>query len=161
MNNIVEYSKSDDFFMGVALREAQIAAEEDEIPIGCVIVYKNQLIGRAHNQVELLKDATAHAEMIAITQAESYREDWRLDGATLFVTKEPCPMCAGAILASRIGKVVFGAPAPRDGAAGTVINILNNDRLDRSVDVIGGIRAEESSQLLRAFFQNLRDKEKL
>ena len=147
--------------MGEALKEAEKAAEEGEIPVGAVIVYSNRVIGRAHNQVELLKDATAHAEMIAITQAASRRDDWRLEDAALYVTKEPCPMCAGAILLCRLGKVVYGAPAPRDGAAGTVIDILNNENLDRSVEVIGGIREEECRILLQKFFQKLRDKEKI
>ncbi len=107
--------------MAQAIREAKKAAESDDIPIGCVIVHANRIIGRAHNQIELLKDATAHAEMIAITQAENYIGDWRLNDAVLFITKEPCPMCAGAILQSRIGTVFYGTPAPRDGAAGSAI----------------------------------------
>jgi tRNA(adenine34) deaminase len=144
--------------MAQAIKEARKAAESDDIPIGCVIVHANKIIGRAHNQIELLKDATAHAEMIAITQAESYIGDWRLNEAVLFVTKEPCPMCAGAILQSRIGMVIYGAAAPRDGAAGGAINLLNNAELGSSVECIGGVREEECRWLLQDFFQTIRKK---
>jgi len=149
-----------DALMALAIKEAERAAESEDIPIGCVIVYENRIIGRAHNQIELLKDATAHAEMIAITQAESAIGDWRLNDCTLVVTKEPCPMCAGAILLSRIGAVVYGVPAPRDGAAGSAVNILNNPALGSSVDCIGGILEEECRWLLQDFFQRVRKKTK-
>jgi tRNA(Arg) A34 adenosine deaminase TadA len=108
----------DEGYMGLALAEAAKAAEAGDVPIGCVVVRAGKVVGRAHNQVELLKDATAHAEMIALTQAAAAAGDWRLDGAVLYATKEPCPMCAGAILKSRVSRVVFGAEAPLDGAAG-------------------------------------------
>lgn len=150
--NITDY----DSLMGSAIREAEKAAESEDIPIGCVIVQENRIIARAHNQIELLKDATAHAEMIAITQAESALGDWRLNDCTLVVTKEPCPMCAGAIIQSRIGTVVYGVPAPRDGAAGSAINILINPDLGSSVECIGGIREEECRYLLQNFFRDLR-----
>jgi len=147
-----------DYYMNEAIREAGKAEESEDVPIGCVIVSGDRIIARAHNQVELLKDATAHAEMIALTQAESYQEDWRLNDAVLFVTKEPCPMCAGAILQSRIKKVVYGAPAPLDGAAGTVIDLLRNAELGSNVECIGGIKEEECRKLLRDFFKKVRSK---
>lgn len=146
-----------DIWMGQAIREANRAGESEDIPIGCVIAYENRIIARAHNQIELLKDATAHAEMIAITQAEEYIGDWRLNGATLVVTKEPCPMCAGAILQSRISTVVYGTPAPRDGAAGSAIDLLNNPDLGSVVNCIGGVRQEECLALIQDFFQHLRN----
>ena len=146
--------------MAQAIREAKKAAESDDIPIGCVIVHANRIIGRAHNQIELLKDATAHAEMIAITQAENYIGDWRLNDAVLFITKEPCPMCAGAILQSRIGTVFYGTPAPRDGAAGSAINLLNCTALGSSVECIGGVKEKECRDLLQEFFKRIRNKSK-
>src|SRR5213592_1844407 len=111
-------SSSDDAFMREALRQAQKAYEAAEVPIGAVVVRAGRIIARAYNQVELLKDATAHAEMLALTQAEAAVGDWRLADCTLYVTKEPCPMCAGAIVHTRLARVVFGAPDPKAGAAG-------------------------------------------
>ena len=146
-----------DAWMVQAIREAKKSEESGEIPVGCVIVFENRIIARAHNQVELLKDATAHAEMIAITQAEEYIGDWRLNGAILAVTKEPCPMCAGAILQARISTVVYGTPAHRDGAAGSAIDLLNNPALGSVVNCIGGVRQEECLALLQDFFKNLRN----
>src|SRR4051794_41283295 len=116
--------QSDHYFMGEALRQATRAYEAEETPIGAVVVREGRIIARAYNQVELLKDATAHAEMLAITQAETLVGDWRLSECTLYVTKEPCPMCAGAIVHVRLGRVVFGAPDPKAGAAGGVLNLL-------------------------------------
>ena len=149
-----------DTLMALAIKEAERSAESEDIPIGCVIIHQNRIIGRAHNQIELLKDATAHAEMIAITQAESALGDWRLNDCILVVTKEPCPMCAGAILLSRIGAVVYGVPAPRDGAAGSAVNILNNPALGSSVNCVGGVLEEECRWLLQDFFQRARKKPK-
>jgi len=146
--------------MAQAIKEAKKAAESDDIPIGCVIVHRNRIIGRAHNQIELLKDATAHAEMIAITQAESYIGDWRLNEALLFVTKEPCPMCAGAIIQSRIGTVVYGVAAPRDGSAGGAIDLLNNAALGSSVNCVGGVLEEECRFILQDFFRRIRAESK-
>src|SRR5688572_31209706 len=116
--------QSDHYFMGEALRQATRAYEAEETPIGAVIVRAGRIIARACNQVELLHDATAHAEMLAMTQAEEVVGDWRLTDCTLYVTKEPCPMCAGAIVHTRIARVVFGAPDPKAGAAGGVMNLL-------------------------------------
>ena len=149
-----------DYYMGEAIKEAARAEESGDIPIGCVIVEGERIIARAHNQVELLKDATAHAEMIALTQAQEYRGDWRLNDLTLFVTKEPCPMCAGALRQTRMGKVVFGAYAPLDGAAGSVIDILDNPALGARIESVGGVREEECRALLRDFFRRVRGKSK-
>ena len=117
---------SDDYFMGEALRQAMRAWEAGEVPIGAVIVHEGRIIARAFNQVELLNDATAHAEMLALTAAEGALGNWRLTGCTLFVTKEPCPMCAGAMVHCRLDRVVFGAPDPKGGAAGGAMNLLQH-----------------------------------
>src|SRR4030095_12708119 len=117
---------SDSFFMGEALRQARRAWENNEVPIGAVVVHAGRIIARAFNQVEILKDATAHAEMLAITQAESVLGDWRLHECDLFVTKEPCPMCAGAMVHVRLRRVVFGCLANKDGAAGSLLNLLQH-----------------------------------
>lgn len=143
---------SDHFFIGEALRQAVKAFEAGEVPVGAVIVREGRVIARAHNQVELLKDATAHAEMLAITQAEAATGDWRLTGCTLFVTKEPCPMCAGALVHARVDRVVFGAADPRAGCAGSALNLLQFPSFNHRCDVAGGIREEECRNLLRQFF---------
>src|SRR6266480_7808935 len=116
--------QSDHYFMGEALRQATRAYQAEETPIGAVIVRNGRIIARAYNQVELLKDATAHAEMLALTQAEEVAGDWRLTDCTLYVTKEPCPMCAGAIVHVRLARVVFGASDPKAGPAGTALNLF-------------------------------------
>jgi tRNA(adenine34) deaminase len=144
--------KSDDYFMSEALRQAMRAYEADETPIGAVVVHEERVIARAANQVEALRDATAHAEMLAITQAEAARGDWRLNDCTLYVTKEPCPMCAGAIVHARLGRVVFGCSDPKGGAAGGIMNLLQHPSLNHRCEVTGGIRADESRMLLRQFF---------
>ena len=151
--------QSDAFFMREALRMAVRAFEAEEVPIGAVVVKDGRIIGRAYNQVELLKDATAHAEMLAITQAEAAQGDWRFVGCDLFVTKEPCPMCAGALVHVRIRRVVFGCPDPRGGAAGGLLNLLQNPSLNHQADVIGGILAEECANLLQTFFREKRARE--
>lgn len=139
-------------FMREAIREAERAFEKGEVPVGAVIVHKGRIIGRAHNQVEQLKDATAHAEMIALTQASSALGDWRLDGAELYVTKEPCPMCAGAITLSRVGRVIFGARDEKAGAAGSKLNILQDGCLNHRVEIVGCVEEEGCSTLLKDFF---------
>src|SRR5213592_704616 len=121
---------SDDFFMREALRRAQKAYAADEVPVGAVVVREGKIISRAYNQVELLKDATAHAEMLALTAAEAALGDWRLTDCDLYVTKEPCPMCAGAIVHTRVRRVVFGCSDTRAGAAGTVMNLLQHKALN-------------------------------
>ena len=144
--------QSDQYFMGEALRQATRAGEADEVPVGAVVVREGRIIARAHNQVELLKDATAHAEMLALTQAEEIVGDWRLTGATLYVTKEPCPMCAGAIVHVRLARVVFGASDPKGGAAGSALNLLQFPTLNHRCDITGGVREAECRALLQNFF---------
>ena len=147
---------SDHHFMGEALRLAARAYEAEEVPIGAVIVRQARVIARAFNQVELLKDATAHAEMLAITQAEAAIGDWRLTDCTLYVTKEPCPMCAGALVHARLGRVVFGAPDPKAGCAGGALNLLQFPGFNHRCQITGGVREAECRQLLRAFFAEQR-----
>lgn len=143
---------SDEFFMGEALRLARKAFASDETPVGAVVVRNGEIIARAWNQVETLKDATAHAEMLAITQAESAVEDWRLTDCEIFVTKEPCPMCAGAIVHSRLRRVVFGCPDPKGGAAGGLLNILQMPQLNHRCEVTREVRADECARILKDFF---------
>ena len=143
---------SDRFFMGEALRMAQRAAAKDEVPVGAVIVRAGEVIARAWNQVETLKDATAHAEMLALTQAESVVDDWRLTDCDLYVTKEPCPMCAGAIVHCRIRRVIFGCPDPKGGAAGGFINLLQHPNLNHRSEVTPGVMENETRFILLDFF---------
>jgi tRNA(adenine34) deaminase len=150
--------ESDHYFMGEALRQALKAYEAEEVPIGAVIVREGRIIARAFNQVELLKDATAHAEMLAITQAEQAVGDWRLNDCTLYVTKEPCPMCAGAIIHVRFGRVVFGAADPKAGAAGSAMNLLQWPTLNHQCQITMGVREAECRDLLRTFFKAQREK---
>jgi tRNA(adenine34) deaminase len=143
---------SDEFFMGEALRLARRAFALDEVPVGAVVVRNGEIIARAWNQIETLKDATAHAEMLAITQAESAVEDWRLTDCDIFVTKEPCPMCAGAIVHARLRRVVYGCPDPKGGAAGGLLNILQMPQLNHRCEVTREVRAEECARILKDFF---------
>jgi tRNA(adenine34) deaminase len=145
-----------EYFMQLALREAQRSADADEVPVGAIIVKDGMVIGRAHNQTELLKDPTAHAEMIAITQAASAVGDWRLTDTVLYVTKEPCPMCAGAIVLARIPVVVFGVPDPKRGGAVSVFNILNHPQLNHRPEIIQGILEAPCLTLLQDFFKKKR-----
>ena len=151
---------SDDYFMGEALRQAAKAYEADEVPVGAVIVREGRMIARAFNQVELLKDATAHAEMLALTQAEQAVGDWRLTDCTLYVTKEPCPMCAGAMVHTRLARVVFGAGDPKGGAAGGALNLLQFPTLNHRCEITSGLRQEECRTLLKDFFSEQRDAKK-
>lgn len=143
-------------WMEAALREAERAYDMGEVPIGCVIVKDGRCIARGYNQVETLKDATAHAEIIAIGAASAALENWRLSGATLYVTLEPCPMCAGAILNSRISRIVYGSPDTRFGGCGTTIDVITNNAIGQKVQVTGGVRAEECLGILKAFFMEMR-----
>ena len=145
--------------MQSALRCAHKAAAADEVPVGAVVVRQGEVIGRAWNQVEMLKDATAHAEMLAITQAAAAVGDWRLNQCDLYVTKEPCPMCAGAVVLARLRRVVFGCPDPKGGAAGGWINILQSESLNHRCEVTGGVLGTESAEVLRQFFGKKRTKE--
>ena len=151
--------ESDAYFMGQALREARRAYAAEEVPIGAVVVREATIISRAWNQVETLKDATAHAEMLALTAAQNVMEDWRLEGCTLYVTKEPCPMCAGAIVHCRPERVVFGCPDLKGGAAGGWINLLEaNPPLNHRCDVTGGVLQDECVGILQGFFREARQK---
>jgi tRNA(adenine34) deaminase len=143
-------------FMRLALDEARMAMGEDEVPIGAVIVLEDRVIAAAHNQREQLRDPTAHAEMIAITQAAAARGSWRLDGCTLYATLEPCPMCAGAIVQARISTVVYGAADPKAGAVRTLYSLLDDPRLNHRCQIVPGILAEPCSQVLSQFFQQQR-----
>lgn len=142
--------------MSEALRQARRAWEADEVPVGAVIVHQGQIIARAFNQVETLKDATAHAEMLAITQAESVIGDWRLLECDLYVTKEPCPMCAGALVHVRMRRVIIGCPSEKDGAAGSLINLLQHPRLNHRCLITKGIREDECAGMLQSFFRERR-----
>ena len=149
----------DESYMREAFRQAVRAAENDEVPVGAVIVYQNQIIARAYNQVELLKDPTAHAEMIAITQATNFLQLKWLRDCTLYVTIEPCSMCAGALILSRIDRVVFGAHDEKTGACGSIINIVQHNKLNHQVDLTHGIIADECGALMSDFFRKKRKKD--
>jgi tRNA(adenine34) deaminase len=143
-------------FMQLALEEAERAFREEEVPVGAVIVHEGRIIAQAHNQREQLHDPTAHAEMVAITQAAESLGSWRLDGCTLYVTLEPCPMCAGAILQARIPTVVYGATDPKAGAAESLFQLLNDSRLNHRAETIGGVLAVPCGEILSRFFQEQR-----
>jgi len=157
MNNepIIDLA-SDEYFMGEALRQAMKAWDSEEVPIGAVIVHDGHIVSRGFNQVEMLKDATAHAEMLALTSAEEAFGNWRLTGCTLYVTKEPCPMCAGAIVHCRIDRVVFGAPDPKYGACGGAMNLLQHEGLNHKSMITAGVGQEQCSAVLKEFFAEQR-----
>lgn len=142
--------------MQLALAEAAAAAEAGEVPVGCVVLHNGRVIGSAHNQRETLRDPTAHAEVLAITQAAESLQSWRLTGCTLVVTLEPCPMCAGALLQSRVDRVVFGALDPKAGAVRSLYRLLEDDRFNHRVEVEGGVLAEECGRVLTDFFRQRR-----
>jgi len=144
-------------FMEAALLEAKKSYQLGEVPVGAVIVKEGQIIGRGFNQKESTNDATAHAEIIAIKEACKTLGSWRLDDCSMYVTLEPCPMCAGAILEARIKRVYIGAESDKSGAAGTVVDILNNNYLGSKTEVYFGIMEEECKTLLKDFFENLRE----
>jgi tRNA(adenine34) deaminase len=148
--------RGDEYFMREALRLANKAVAADEVPVGAVIVRAGKIIARAHNQVELLKDATAHAEMLALTQAEEAVGDWRLTDCDLYVTKEPCAMCAGALVHTRIRRVIFGCADPAAGAAGSVLNLLQMPALNHQCDIAAGVLRNECAAILRGFFREKR-----
>ena len=132
-----------------------------EVPVGAVVVYQDRVIGRGHNMVETLQDPTAHAEIIAITAASDSLKSWRLENAVLYVTKEPCPMCAGAIYLARIPNLVYGVSDARMGACGTAVNILQNPRLSSSISITNGILEDKCLGILQSFFQKLREQDNL
>jgi tRNA(adenine34) deaminase len=150
--------KDHNYFMEIALREAQMAFEESEVPIGAVVVIENKIVGRGHNRTETLNDATAHAEMLAITSASEKYGGWRLDNSILYSTVEPCAMCAGAAVLSRVETIVYGAPDPRFGACGTLFDIPTDTRLIHRIKIIPGIMEKESAELIQLFFRQVRSK---
>ena len=153
-------NEKDLFFMTLALQEAKRAAEIDEVPIGAVVVKDDEVISKAHNLRETLQDATAHAELLAIKEACEVLGTWRLIGCTLYVTLEPCPMCAGAIILSRVDKLVFGAKDPKGGACGSVVNLTADDRFNHRPEVVEGVMAKECGKILKAFFQGKRKRQR-
>jgi tRNA(adenine34) deaminase len=143
--------------MRAALNQALLAYEQGEVPVGAVIVHDSKILGRGYNQRELLNDPTAHAEMIAITEAAEALQSWRLEDCTMYVTLEPCPMCAGAIVNSRIKRVVYGATDPKAGACGTLFNLVQDSRLNHRASLQTGILGEEAGELLKSFFREARE----
>ena len=148
--------RDDESGMRAALREASASAEADEVPVGCVIAHEGVVIARGRNQVESLQDATAHAEIIAIGAASNAFGSWRLHECTIYVTLEPCAMCAGAIILARLGRLVYGAPDPKAGACGSVLDVIHEPRLNHRVEITSGVMAEECGSLLRGFFARKR-----
>lgn len=147
-------------YMRYALQEAERAMEAGEAPVGCVIVYEGRIIGKAHNQRETLQDPTAHAEVLAITQAANALGSWRLEETSLYVTLEPCPMCAGAIILARIPRVYYGATDPKAGVCGTLMNLFADARFNHQPECVSGLLAEECGGILTAFFREIRQKGK-
>jgi tRNA(adenine34) deaminase len=150
-------SKTDQQFMREAIRQAAEAFENDEVPVGAVIVHENRIIARAHNQIKMLKDPTAHAEMIALTQAAAHLGSERLLNTTVYATIEPCSMCAGAMVLARVKRLVFGARDPKTGAAGSVMNIVDDERLNHRIETQGDVLEDECALLIREFFKNKRE----
>ncbi len=149
--------KTDRYFMQEALKQARKAYDQEEVPVGAVIVYKNRIIARAHNQIRLLKDPTAHAEMIAITQAAGYLENERLLDTTMYVTIEPCAMCAGALVLARVQRLFFGAHDHKTGACGSVLNVAANKDLNHCLEVNFGLLGQECAALMVDFMRERRN----
>jgi tRNA(adenine34) deaminase len=143
-------------FMYAALQEAEKALEDNEVPVGAVVVKDNKIIGRGFNQVERLKDATAHAEMIALTAASNHIGEWRLDGSSIFVTLEPCTMCTGALLAARISELYFASYDPKFGACGSLYNLAEEGKTNHTIKVYSGVYADESKKMMQQFFNDIR-----
>ncbi|WNS75520.1 tRNA adenosine(34) deaminase TadA [Bacillus sp. DTU_2020_1000418_1_SI_GHA_SEK_038] len=152
--------QSDEVYMQEAIKEAKKAEQIKEVPIGAIIVLNGEIIARAHNLRESNQNAISHAELLAIDKACQQLGTWRLENAILYVTLEPCPMCAGAIILSRIKKVVYGAKDPKGGCAGTFMNLLQDERFNHQSEVVTGVLEEECGELLSSFFRNLRDRRK-
>jgi tRNA(adenine34) deaminase len=148
--------ESDEKCMKLAIEQAGIAEENGDVPIGAVVVFENQVIGKAYNQREQLQDPTAHAEIIALTQAAAALENWHLNGCAIYVTLEPCPMCAGALVLARMDRLVYGCDDPKTGAAGSLYDIVRDKRLNHRLAVTSGVLADECSRLLQNFFQKKR-----
>jgi tRNA(adenine34) deaminase len=144
--------RSHEYYMRQAIAEAKKAFEKDEVPVGAIIVYDNKVIAKAHNQREMLLDPTAHAEMIAITQASAYLQNWRLSDTTVYVTLEPCAMCAGALVQARVKNLVYGAKDEKQGACESTVNLVNDPRFNHRMNVISGVLEDECGLLLKQFF---------
>jgi len=142
--------------MYAALQEAEKALEDNEVPVGAVVVKNNKIIGRGYNQVERLKDATAHAEMIALTAASNHIGEWRLEGSSIFVTLEPCIMCTGALLAARISELYFASYDPKFGACGSLYNLAEKSKTNHTIKVYSGVYADESKKMMQQFFNDIR-----
>jgi tRNA(adenine34) deaminase len=150
------FETNHEFYIRECLKEAAKALEKGEVPIGAVIVFEKKIIARAHNQKEILKDPTAHAEMIAITQAASFLDNWRLENADIYVTIEPCLMCASALVQARVKRIIFGTPDSKAGGCGSIFNIVNDKRLNHQIKVIQGVLKEECQGILQEFFKKKR-----
>ncbi|WP_144556053.1 tRNA adenosine(34) deaminase TadA [Bacillus sp. X1(2014)] len=157
---MIDEQTIDEYYMKEAIKEGKKAEAMDEVPIGAVLVMDGEIIARAHNLRETEQNAVAHAELIAIDQACKETGTWRLEESTLYVTLEPCPMCAGAIILSRVKRVVYGAADPKGGCAGTLMNLLEDDRFNHQSEVTGGVLEEECGQLLSDFFRKIRERKK-
>lgn len=149
--------RDDEAYMRLALDEARAAVSEGEVPVGCVIVHEGEVIGRAHNLRETLQDPTAHAEIVALRQAASALGRWRMEGAVVYCTVEPCCMCAGALVNARVGRLVYGVVDPKSGACGSIFDVPREPRLNHRLDVRAGVLADEALELLRRFFEPRRD----
>jgi tRNA(adenine34) deaminase len=149
-------SEIDEYFMNLAIKEAKRAFQKKEVPVGAIIVLDNKIIAKTHNMVESNFDPTAHAEILAIRKATKKIKNWRLTGATLYVTKEPCVMCAGAMVNSRLSRLVYGCRDEKKGAAQSIYHILSDNRLNHQVEIFSGVKEEECAGLLKDFFQTLR-----
>jgi tRNA(adenine34) deaminase len=153
LSDELSLTERDEAFMREALKEAEKAEDEGEVPVGAVVVMDGRVVGRAHNQRETLKDPTAHAEMIALTQAAAWAGAWRLSGATMYVTMEPCLMCAGALVLARVDRLVYGCPDPKAGACGSLYNILSDERLNHRLEAKAGVLAEQCAEAVQSFFK--------
>lgn len=157
MNNLSE----DKQYMQMAIDQAYIAEENGDVPIGCVVVYENRIVAKAYNQREQLHDPTAHAEIIALTQAAEAVGNWRLHGCTIYVTLEPCPMCAGALVLGRLDRLVYGTDDPKTGAVKSLYNIVQDDRLNHQLEVTSGVLENECRNQLQGFFRRRRAEDSL
>jgi len=153
---MLENGNQDERYMRLAMGAARIAEDNGDVPIGTVIVHEGRVIGRAYNEREQLQDPTAHAEIVALTQAASVIESWRLHGCTIYVTLEPCPMCAGALVLARLDRLVYGCSDPKTGACGSLYNIVQDERLNHRLDVTAGVLEDECRAQLQGFFERRR-----